>query len=261
LLIQEGKALALLLFGLMVCLVFYHMLESTKGKKFELRRLHSIEAIDDGVDRAVETGKPIYVTPGCKAYFSGMYAPMTIAGLNVLRYTTQKAVRKGAEIYFPTPTYSGALPIIEGIYREVCASEGKPEAFKRENVLFFGNEVYIFGIGIKGSIAETGCALSVDVGAWTSDADLILEMYTYEAGGINVGGTCRYHHQGTIAIGNDYPLFLDDIYAAGAYCAGDPVIASSIVGGDVMKIFIIVLTIFSVLGALAGLPVISWLQL
>jgi len=97
--------------------------ESTQGKTQELRKMSQVDAISDVVDKAVEEGKPIYISPGDQAYLSGMYANMTITGMNVLRYTTRLAIQRGDESHIPDSSQPESLPLIDGIFKEVAVAE------------------------------------------------------------------------------------------------------------------------------------------
>jgi hypothetical protein len=259
--IVSGKYLELLLFLVTLAAVLYPLWLAIKGRKFLLRVLPQIEAISDGVDRAVESGKPVYISPGDQSYLSGQYAGMTLAGMNVLRYTARMAVEKGAAVTFPVPTTPESLPLIDGVYREVCVAAGKPEAYRRENVVYFGTEYVGHSVAVSAMIERQGCALYVEVGAITGGGSAVPLLWAREMGGVIVAGTARYVNNGFMAVYADYPLFQEDIFAAGAYCSNDEVVKSSQVGGDLIKIFVIGMTLALTILAFGGQPVLNWLKL
>lgn len=256
-----GKYVELLFFVVSLVATLSFLWSSMKGRKYPLRLLPQITAISDGVDRAVETGRPVYITPGDQSYLSGQYAGMTMAGMNVLRYTARIAIEKGAAVVFPVPTTPEALPLIDGVYREVCVAAGKPEAYKRENVVYFGTAFQAHQIALSSLIQRLGCALYVEVGAITGGGSAVPLIWAREMGGVIVAGTARYVNNGGIGIYADYPLFQEDIFAAGAFCSNDDIVRSSQVGSDVVKIIVIGLTLVLTVLALAGQPVLAWLKL
>jgi len=151
----SGKAAEFFFFIIIAVAAIYYLWQAIKGKAVEIRELPQFDAISDGIDKAVEEGHPVYITIGGYAYLSGLYATMAISGLNVLRYTTRLAVRRGATMHIPVPRQPEAFALMDGIYREVCVSEGKPESYDRDNVQFYGsNEAYY--TGIAGWIARDG---------------------------------------------------------------------------------------------------------
>ena len=73
--------------------------------------------------------------------------------------------------------------------------------------------------------------------------------------------TARYAHQGTIAMLADYPGWMDDVYALGAQASGDEIVKSSVMAGDVVKAIIMALAVATVFIALAGQPILTWLNM
>jgi hypothetical protein len=220
-----------------------------------------IHAIDDGVSRAVEEGKPVYMGLGSLASISGIVSPMTISGLDVLRYTVRLCIQRGARPILPVPINPEVQPLIEGIYREVCVAEGKPEAYDTNNVMYFGNSQRAYTLGIIGSIARTGCSLYIAVGGLSGDGDVSNSTNARIGGAITVMATARYAHQGTIAMLADYPGWMDDVYALGAQASGDEIVKSSVMAGDVVKAIIMALAVATVFIALAGQPILTWLNM
>jgi len=260
--ISEGLFAGVVLGIISFIIVLCYVRMALAGKKFMLRTLPAVEAISDGVDRAVETGSPIFVTTGIKSDIrSGTYSPMVMAGLNIAKYTAVLAAQRGAEIIFLTPPTEGLVPVFDALYKQSTVEAGKPEAYKRENVVYFGPEVMLWAVCAQDIINEKGAALYVDVGAWTSDADIAGHFAAMDNAGISIGGTCRYHHQGSIYISTDYPLIMDEMYAASAYCSGDQLVISTTVAGDIIKLIIIAMAIIGIFLMASGLPFTEWLTL
>lgn len=258
--IVSGKLTELVTFLIIAAAALYYLWIAIKGKILDLRPLPQFEAVSDGVDKAVEEGHPVYVTIGGYAYLSGLYATMAISGLNVLRYTIKMCVRRGASVHIPVPRQPEAYALMDGIYREVCVSEGKPEVYNMDNVQFYGsNEAYY--TGIAGWIARDGCSMYMMIGAAGGGIDTIPLHWAYNAGALRIGGTPRWPHQGTFTLLNDYPLWMDDVYAMGAKCSEDPVVVSTQGGADVGKFILVVLLIATAILAAAKVPIISWLNM
>jgi len=258
--IVAGKVVEFLISVMIAVAAIYYLWSAMKGKVQDLRLMPQVEAISDVVDKAVEEGKPVYISPGDQAYLSGMYAPMTIAGMNVLRYTTRLAIRRGARPAYPVPVNPESLPLIDGIFREVCVAEGKPEAYRREDVIYYGSEYNSYTTGFTATISREGASGLVEVGAITGGGSSTPAGWVREFGGTVVGGTARYLHQGTWAMLADYPMFMDDIFAIGAICSGDNEVKASIVGGDVAKLILFGITLLFSILAVLGVPTAKWLQ-
>jgi len=258
--IESGKLAEFLVFIVGSISGLYFLWQGMQGKTFKLRRLAAVEAIPEVVDRAVETGRPVICGAGELAYLSGMYSTMTIAGMNVLRYTARECFKKGARLIAVSPVNPEALPLMDGIVHEAAVEVGRPEAYRREDIKWYGPAEAQFQVGLAGTIGSEGCAAYIMVGAITGMQ--IADMGAARmADAIIIGGTARYYHNGTWATLADYSLFSDDIYAAGAICSGDPVVMSSVVGGDIVKYLLIVTTLVLAVLSVAGAPVISWLSI
>jgi len=254
--LRSGKISELIFLAITIVATLYYLWSAMQGKQQRLRKMEQVDAIAEGVDRAVEEGKPVYVTPGNLAYFSGLYAPMTVNGMNIVRYTARLCVRRGARVIFPVPYNPEAYPLIDGIFREACVAEGKPEAYKREDVRYYGGTEASFALGASADVARTSCSLSIMVGACSS-AEIFMSGSSLVQGAMVIFGTPRYAHQATAACMSDYPLFCEDIYGAGAICSGDNIVASSLLGGDIVKLCLIgALILFAIL-ATVGLPVVT----
>lgn len=252
--IEQGRITELIFFILSAVIVWYHVLSASRGKLYPLRMLPQVQAISEGIDRSIELGRPVFATPGNLAYLSGLYAPMTINGMNIVRYTARLCVRKGARILLPVPFNPEAQPLIEGIFRQVTVEEGKPEAFNRDDIRYYGGSEIAFMVGSGADVMAYQPGLCIMVGA-TSSAEIYMAGAALTVGAMVIGGTPRYVHQATWACMADYPLFCDDIYAAGALCSEDNEVMASIVGGDIVKLIIMAgIVVFMILAA-AGLPV------
>lgn len=252
--LKSGGISEIILFAFALIFVLYYLWKAVQGEAEEIRVLSAFAAIEDGVDRAVEEGKPVYVGAGDLAFLVGMYSTMTINGMHILRYVARLCVRKGAKIMIPCPYNPEALPLIDAIYRQVCVEEERPEAYDRENVRYYGNRWMSWSMGIVMDILHTSASLTVMVGAWSSSVIYMMGAVLDE-GGIVIAGTPRYAHQASSAAMADYPLFCEDIYGAGALASGDPVVQNSLVGGDLVKLCIIAVTLILTALAAAGLNV------
>lgn len=250
-----------LLFVLAILVITYIILwQAVQGHKTELRPMPQFEAISDGVDRAVEQGLPVYVAAGAYAYLSGLYAPMTIAYLNILRYTARLAVRRGADLQLPIPLNPEVLPLTDGIYREVCVVEGKPEAYHRENVFWSSTDENGYSVGLAAQINRKPPATYIVAGALTGTGDISPTGTARSKGAVVIGGTARIRHQGTYAMLIDYLMVGPDLYAVAAQASGDPVVVSTIVSNDILQTVLMVLFVVSLVLALFSLPVIAWLK-
>jgi len=145
--------------------------------------------------------------------------------------------------------------------REACALEGKPEAYKREDIRYFGKEYDDIRVGIYGTFLEEGISSYVNVGAFTGAGQTLALQQANIMGATVIGGTARYGHNNTFAINADYPMYSDDIYAASAIASGRVDVANTLAAGDLTKFVSLALFIVALLLAAAGTKILDWLKL
>lgn len=235
----------LLLFIVLVIAMYYYLNKIKTGKPLpKIRRLAAFDAIVEGVGRAVETGKMVFVESGFATLTRGQFAPMTMAGMNVLRYTATLCAQRDAKLQFGA-TATEILPLAEGIVEEAYKAAGKGEDFNEGMVQYFGE-------GFSGNMAEAsyivanGCACLIMVGAFSTSC-LVLLGSSRRSGAIAIGGTGRWIMMYAFGVAADYIFIVEDIYAAGALASGDTTIMTTLAVEDILKVISLIL---SVLGGL-----------
>ena len=250
--IEIGKMLETTIFLAIAALTVYIIF---KGKTEKFRRLPAVDAMEDMADRCSEMDRPYYFSPGDQP-LSGWRAPMTIAGLNILRYLAGICFERGVKILAHT-NQSELIPLMDGIIRESSLTAGRTEMYSPSQVRFLGG----------GTAAKLADMKRNKIGCYTAVGGFGgMQCFTeleeaHRVGAIVIGGTARYYHNGNFAIFADYPLFCGDIYAAAADVSDDPKVQSSIISEDIIKLLtVIALIVASIVGA-AGLPIMEWLSL
>ncbi len=244
--LREGGGWVAIFFIMTMVDVLYHTWGALSGKmKLELRMLAPVEAISDGIDRCKEMGRPLYLTIGCYAELSGLYAPMTISGVNIQRYAARLAIRSDVDPWFMVPMIPEALALIDGVYREVCVAEGKPEAYHRDHVQWFGQLEAGYSTGAAGMAARLRAGTAICAGALSGTGDIAPTATNRTVGALMIGGNARYTHQGVYSIWFDYSLWTSDVYAAGAYCSGEALLRSSVMAMDIITFVCVILALAS----------------
>lgn len=254
--LEAGRVTDLVFCIISFAAISWYLWQATQGKEMKLRTMEQVEAIEDGVDRAVEENRPVYVEPGCLVFLSGTRAPIAINGMNVLRYTARLCVRKGARVILPVPFNPETYPLIDGIFREVAVSEGVPEAYRPEDVRYYGNTEASFSVGASTDIARTSASLVVMVGSTTS-SEIYMSGVALSEGATVIYGNTLYALMGAAACMAHYSMYGDDVFGAGAICSGDNEVRSTMLGGDLTKLIIVALILISAILAAAGLPIVS----
>ena len=242
--LETGRIWDLVFFILMTVTLGYYLWRIKNNKPLpKIRKLPALDAIEDGVGRAVETGKMVFFEPG-EAVIASSLASMTLAAMNCLRHTARLCARRGAKLVFGA-TGTEVLPLAQGIVEEAYKIEGKPEDFRPENVRYFG-------AGFSGNMAEAsymateGCASLVMVGIFYTSC-LVLLGASARARAMSIGGTARWIMMYAFGIAADYIFMMEDMYAASAIVSDDPLIKSTLAVEDIIKIVAVGLTIIGLL--------------
>ena len=256
--VQTGRWLDLLFFIVILASTYYFIDRAGKGKSLpKIRAIPAIEAIEEGVDRAVETDKLVHFASGASGgQLSSQYLAQTLASLECLKYTAQLCARKGAKLSVTCPTRPESLPLIEAVVRDAYRAEGKPEAFNRDMIKFYGSNFCAYCQGVSGYLAREGCAANINIGAWHTDCLVILGA-AKDYGAINIGGTARWIMMYAFGMFADYMLVSGEIFAAGALVSANPVMKSGVAAEDIGKFVSIALTLLVAIVAAAWRPIIS----
>jgi hypothetical protein len=255
--LQQGRVLDLMLFIILTGIMYYYLRKVERGESLpSIRMLPAYEAIEEGIGRAIETGKMVFFESGFATLTRGPYVPMTMAGMNVLRHVSRLCARIGAKFQFGA-TDTEVLPLAEGIIEEAYTIEGKSDEFNADMVRYFGRG-FAGNMSEASYMVEQGCAALIMVGAFSTSC-LVLLGASKRSGAITIGGTARWIMMYAFGIAANYVFILEDIYAASALASNDPTIITTLAGEDVLKIGIIVATILCIILALIGFDIATFL--
>jgi hypothetical protein len=214
--------------------IIYSILSSLKGRLPYLRKISGLDAIDEAIGRATEMGRPILFSGG----LSGI-SIVSLQALAVAAKVAKAAVKYGTRLIIPVCDQT-MLPVTEEVIREVYMAEGKPEAFRMEDVRFLSDRQFAYAAGVTGIIHRDKVGANFMFGDFFAEA-LILAENGNAVGAIQVAGTPEINQTPFFVVTCDYTLIGDEFYAATAYLSRDPIQMGSLVGQDLSKIIIIAL--------------------
>jgi hypothetical protein len=244
--IQAGKEVAVG-FGILVAIVTVYYFYSKA--KIPTPRFAAVDAIIEGVDRAVEMGKPVHYTGGDRQELTGVRAPMAVASFGGLAYTAALCAEKGARIIVTGPTTAEAMPIFQRIVYDQYRLKGKADKYDIRDIRFYGPGGY--SAGCLDTFAAEGVACNIMIGGTSGDA-LVVQDAARRMGAMCIGGTGRWIMQYAFAVLADYMLIASEIYAAAAAMSGDERQIATIRSEDLIKVVIVALLIVGALLSLAG---------
>lgn len=249
----------LLLFIVLSAAMYYYLERIRSNKPLpRIRRLAAFEAIEEGVGRAVETGKMVFMEAGFGTLTRGAYAPMTMAGMNVLRHVAKLCAERDAKLQFGATGYE-ILPLAEGIVEEAYKVAGKSDEFSEDMIHFFGSG-FAGNMSEASYMVENGCACLVMVGAFSTSC-LVLLGASRRSGAITIGGTGRWIMMYAFGIASDFLFILEDIYAAGALASGDTTVMTTLAVEDILKYLVLALSIIGGLLAMIAVDFVSFIKM
>jgi len=224
-------------------LVFVMVGKAKKGHDLYIRPIAGIQEIDNAIGRATEMGRPILFVPG----LSGISDVATLAGLSILGRVAKKAAEYDTKILVPVRDYI-VLPIAQEIVREAHYEAGRPDTYDKGSVFFITTDQFPFVAGVNGIMVRERTATNFYMGMFWAEA-LIMTENGSATGAIQIAGTDAITQIPFFITTCDYTLLGEELYAASAYLAKEPLMLGTLKAQDYTKliilIFIIVGTILS----------------
>lgn len=215
------------------------------GKSLFIRRIAGLSAVDEAVGRATEMGRPMLYVPG----ISTISDIATIASLNILAQVAKKAAEYETPLIVPNfdpIVYTVAHEVVKEAYLEV----GKPDAFRADNIYYVTNDQMGYAAAVDGIMVREKPATNFFLGAFFAES-LILAETGATTGAIQIAGTDQVAQLPFFITACDYTLMGEELYAASAYLAKEPLLLGTLKAQDLSKMIIVGILIFGVLVTLA----------
>ena len=238
--------LLLVAFGLAV-LVFIR--SARRGRAVYIRPLPGLEAVEDGVGRATEMGRPVLFIPGT----GDIDVAETLAGLSVLGRIARITARYETPLMVPC-LYPMPLAAAGEVVRQAYADEGKPEAYRSDMVRYMAGESFGYAAAVNGWMMRERPATNIFLGDFTAESLLLAETGN-AAGAVQIAGTTRPEQLPFFIAACDYTLLGEELYAASAYLSKEPRFLGSLKAQDLFKVLISVAILAGALAVTLGL---SW---
>lgn len=222
--------LATLIFGL---LVFFMIKQAKSGKELYIRPIAGIDEIDNAIGRATEMGKPILFVPG----LSGITDVATLAGLSILGRVAKKAAEYDTKILVPVRDYI-VLPIAQEVVKEAHYEAGRPDSHDKNSVFFITTAQFAFVAGVNGIMIREKTATNFYMGMFWAEA-LIMTETGNTTGAIQISGTDAVTQIPFFITTCDYTLIGEELYAASAYLAREPLQLGTLKAVDYFKFIIL----------------------
>jgi hypothetical protein len=234
------------------------LLEMTRRDMFtvpEARRFAALEAIEEGVQRATEMGKPVHVNIGVKASLQGSESPQTLAAIATLGYTTRLAAKTGAPVIVSIARQE-TIPVVTETMRQAYLEEGKLGDFNPAySIRWFTEDTRAFLTGCTSIINNDHPAATISIGPIGGEQNYI-EVANRD-GAMTIGGTARMSTISGLVVKLQYSVIGEEVMNVGAVLSGDKLQLSTIFAQDLAKYFGIAMLL---LGSILATSEIGWLK-
>ncbi len=240
----------LFFFMVFVFAAIYAVSELAKrGKTWELRRLAPLDAMLEGIGRAVELGKPVHFSAGVDR--AGPGDPDRGHSYPLLRYVAMECAKRNCRL-ITTVGKADVYAVCDQIVKEASVDAGKPEWYKPEDVQFLGENQFVYAAGVMGLLMREQVATNLMFGYHRGSLVNMLEAGRM-AGALQIGGMARMTGElGMMALGCDYFLVLEEMVAAAAYISNDPGQIGTVATQDYIKFLLIALVVIGCILITAG---------
>ena len=239
----------LVLLGIIVltgALMMVFTRRAQRGEEMYIRRMPGIDAIEEGIGRATEMGKPVLYVPG----IDELQDIQTIASMLILGQVAKTIAEYQADLIVTT-----AVPIVREVADEVVRAgfyqAGYPDAFRPQDIRFISSDQFAFCAGTNGIIHRQQPATNIYLGRFFAES-LILAETGYVNKSIQIAGTAEATQLPFFVAACDYTLLGEELFAVSAYLSRDPRLVSSLKASDYLKVALVGLLLVGTAAASMG---------
>ena len=229
---EHASPFAVILTFVFVLPILWSIFKAEKGKKFNIRRIPGIDAIDTAIGRSIEMGRPISFTSG----LTGI-SPLLYACLGSLFYISKKAAMFRSKFFIPCSDPE-SLVLTEATVQNAYRAENKFSAYNPESIRFLSEDQFAYAAGYMGLVHRENVGACFLFGHFAAES-LILAEAGQQIGAFQVAATTDSAQVPFFITACDYTLIGEELYAAGAYLSKDPIQTGSLRGQDIAKVFIL----------------------
>lgn len=219
-----------------------------RGVSLFVRRIPGLTAVEDAIGRATEMGRPVLYIPGT----SSIEDVATLASLNILGEICRRTVHYDVKIICPNIDPL-VFTIAQEIVKETYSAEGRPDAYDPEQVFFLVPEQFAYAAGVNGIMVRERPATIFLLGMFWAES-LIMAETGATTGAIQIAGTDEVSQLPFFITACDYTLIGEELYAASAYLAREPMLLGTLKAQDYAKLtFLVLMIVLTLVSLVFGL--------
>ncbi|MFP3904261.1 MAG: DUF6754 domain-containing protein [Armatimonadota bacterium] len=217
-----------------------------RRRELYIRPIAGLKAVNDAIGRATEMGRPVLFVTG----LSGISDVANIAAMLILGHLAKRTAQYETPLIVPNSD-----PLVMAaereIVREAYLEAGKPQLYDPDNVFFITDSQFGFVAAVDGIMMREKPAANFYMGYFFAES-LILAETGNASGAMQIAGTDADTQLPFFITACDYTLMGEELYAAGAYLSGNPLLVAQLKGQDVGKILIIAALLVGAAAATLG---------
>ena len=216
------------------------------GKPLFIRKIAGLNAVDEAIGRATETGKKVLYVPGIQS----MDDIQTVASVSVLGHVARATARYGTDLDVANRdplTFASARETVRSAY----LAEGRPDLYREEMVNYVTYDQFAFVAAVSARMVRERPATIFLIGHFFAES-LILAETGQSVGAIQIAGQADPTQLPFFVATCDYTLIGEELFAASAYLSREPVLLGSIRGQDIFKALCLIVGIVGIVMASFG---------
>jgi hypothetical protein len=230
------------LIGFLYCvIVLWFIAHARKGKELFIRKIAGLDAVDEAIGRATEMGRPILYLTG----MDSMSTVATIAAVNILGQVARKVADYDSQVIVPNRDPI-VMSVCQEVVKEAYMDAGRPDAYNPDSIFFLTTDQFSYVAAVDGIMLREKPATNIFMGYYYAEA-LILAETGGSTGAIQIAGTDALAQLPFFITTCDYTLIGEELYAASAYLAREPLLLGSLKGQDVGKMFLTIMLLLGVI--------------
>jgi len=236
----------LLLSVVFAIIIMSFILAARRNPNLFVRRIQGLEAVDEAIGRATEMGKPVLQVNG----LDPLSTLSTIAAVNILGRIARKVANYDSDLIVPCfdPV---VMTVSQEVVKNAYLESGRPDAYREDNIYFVTDQQFSYVASVCGIMLRDKPAANFFLGYFYAESLLLAETGS-TTGAIQIAGTDALSQLPFFITTCDYTLIGEELYAASAYLAKEPMLLGSLKGQDVGKAFIMVVIILGSIMATFG---------
>ncbi len=210
--------------------VLYFIQRAKAGAKLYIRRIGGLDAVEEGIGRATEMGKPVLYVPGILE----MDNIQTIASMVILGRVARRVAEYETRILVPSKmpvAYNMSQEVVKQAFNEA----GRPDAYRPDDIPFITMDQFGYAAAVDGIMLREKAGTIFLLGGFYAEA-LILAETGHSVGAIQIAGTAQPAQLPFFIAACDYTLIGEELFAASAYLSEEPRLLGSLKGQDWGKI-------------------------